>query len=150
MPDVVAAKPGWLWFAIGSAVFLSATTILGKLGLRDVNANVVTFIRVVVMFVMVLAVVALRHEWEKFSQISTRNWVLIIASGLTTGLAWLCYFYALELAPASRVEPVDKLSVAIVIVVGIAVLGEPFSWQIAVGSLLIIAGIVFISWGGAP
>jgi transporter family protein len=147
MPDIVSAKPGWLWFAIGAAIFAAATTLLGKIGVKEVNSNVATLIRVVVMLVVTTGLISCRQEWQGLSSISSRNWLIIIASGLATGLSWLCYFRALQLAPASQVAPVDKLSVAIVIVVGIAALGEPLTWQIAVGGLLIVAGVLLVTWG---
>ena len=149
MPDVVTAKPGWLWFALGAAIFAAATTLLGKVGVSEVNSNVATFIRVVVMFAVTAGLISFRQEWQGLASVSTRNWLIVIASGLATGLSWLCYFRALQLAPASQVAPVDKLSVALVIVFGIAVLGEPLTWQMVVGGVLIVAGIILVSWSGA-
>lgn len=145
MDDVAAAKAGWLWFAIGAALFAAATTLLGKIGVTEVNSNVATFIRMVVMLVATAGLLTFRHEWLGFSGISTRNWLIVIASGVATGLSWLCYFRALQMAPASRVAPLDKLSVAIVIVCGILFLGESLTWQTAVGGTLIVAGVLLVS-----
>jgi bacterial/archaeal transporter family protein len=148
MPDIVTAKPGWLWFALGAGLFAAATTLLGKVGVSQVNSNVATFIRVVVMFIVTTGLITARGEWRGISDISTRNWLIVVASGIATGLSWLCYFRALQLAPASQVAPIDKLSVALVIIFGIAVLGEPLTWQTAVGAVLIVAGVMLVSWGG--
>lgn len=149
MPDVVAAKPGWLWYALGAAIFAAATTLLGKMGVSEVNSNVATFIRVIVMFVVTAGLISFRQEWNGFTSVSTRSLLIVIASGLATGISWLCYFRALQLAPASQVAPIDKLSVALVIIAGIAFLGEPLTWQMAVGGTLIVAGILLVTWGGA-
>ena len=140
------AKPGWLWFALGSAVFAAATTLLGKIGVTEVNSNVATFIRMIVMLVITAGLLTFRQEWTGFSGISTRSLLIVIASGLATGLSWLCYFRALQLAPASRVAPLDKLSVAVVIICGILFLGEPMTWQTAVGGALIVAGVLLVSF----
>ena len=146
MDETTVTKPGWLWFAIGAAVFAAATTLLGKVGVGEVNSNVATFIRVVVMLVVTAGLLSLRSEWSGLSGVSTRNLLIVIASGIATGLSWLCYFRALQLAPASRVAPLDKLSVAIVIIFGIAFLGEPLTWQMALGGTLIIAGVLLVSF----
>lgn len=144
MQDLAAAKPGWLWFAIGAAVFAAATTLLGKIGVGEVNSNVATFVRVVVMFATTAALLTFRSEWAGFSGLSWRSLLIVIASGLATGISWLCYFRALQLAPASRVAPIDKLSVALVIICGIVVLGEPLTWQTALGGGLIV-GVLLVS-----
>jgi transporter family protein len=146
MPPEVATKPGWLWFALGAAVFAAATTLLGKIGVSEVNSNVATFIRVVVMFVVTAGLISARHEWTSLGSVSTRNLLIVIASGLATGLSWLCYFRALQLAPASRVAPLDKLSVALVMILAIAFLGEPLTWQTALGGALIVAGVLLVSF----
>jgi transporter family protein len=149
MADEVTAKPGWLWFALGAALFAATTTLLGKVGVTEVNSNVATFIRVVVMLVVTAGLVTFRKEWQGLGEVSTRMWVIVIASGLATGLSWLCYFRALQLAPASQVAPIDKLSVALVIVVGVALLGEPLTWQMVVGGGLIVAGVLVVSLGAS-
>ncbi|WP_425617898.1 EamA family transporter [Anatilimnocola sp. NA78] len=146
MNDLVPAKSGWLWFAIGSALFAAATTLLGKLGVSEVNSNVATFIRVVVMLAVTAGLLTFRGEWTGFSSVSLRALLIVVASGIATGLSWLCYFRALQLAPASRVAPIDKLSVALVIIFAIAFLGEPLTWQTAVGGLLIVSGVLIVSF----
>lgn len=144
MTDVVA-KPGWLWFALGAALFAAATTLLGKMGVGEMSSNLATFIRVVVMLVTTAALVTARNEWQGLRTVSPRTLLIVIASGLATGLSWLCYFRALQLAPASRVAPLDKLSVALVILFSIAFLGEPLTWQTAVGGAMIVAGVVLVA-----
>jgi transporter family protein len=143
--DEATTKPGWLWFALGAALFAAATTLLGKIGVTEVNSNVATFIRMIVMIGTTAGLLTFRQEWSGFSGISTRNWLIVIASGIATGLSWLCYFRALQMAPASRVAPLDKLSVAVVIICGILFLGEPLTWQTAVGGGLIVAGVLLVS-----
>ncbi|QDU31094.1 4-amino-4-deoxy-L-arabinose-phosphoundecaprenol flippase subunit ArnF [Anatilimnocola aggregata] len=145
MNDILPAKPGWLWFAMGSALFAAATTLLGKIGVSEVNSNVATFIRVVVMFAVMAGLLTARREWSGFSVVSPRSLFFVVASGLATGLSWLCYFRALQLAPASRVAPIDKLSVALVIIFAVAFLGEPLTWQVALGGLLIVTGVMVLS-----
>ena len=145
MPPETVMKPGWLWFALGAAIFAATTTLLGKVGVGSVNSNVATFIRVVVMLVTTAGLLTFRNEWTGFSGISTRNWLIVIASGMATGLSWLCYFRALQLAPASRVAPIDKLSVALVLILAFLFLGEAFTWQTALGGTLIVAGVLLVS-----
>lgn len=145
MTEEVATKPGWLWFALGAAVFAAATTLLGKIGVGEMNSNLATFIRVIVMLVVTVGLVTARNEWQGLGTVSTRTLLIVIASGLATGFSWLCYFHALQLAPASRVGPLDKVSVAMVMVVAIAFLGEPFTWQVALGGTLIVVGVVLVA-----
>ncbi|WP_254513235.1 EamA family transporter [Anatilimnocola floriformis] len=145
MPPETVLKPGWWWFALGAAVFAAATTLLGKVGVGTVNSNVATFIRVVVMLVTTAGLLSFRGEWTGFQGISVRNWLIVIASGVATGLSWLCYFRALQLAPASRVAPLDKLSVALVLICAFVFLGEAFTWQTALGGALIVAGVLLVS-----
>jgi bacterial/archaeal transporter family protein len=118
----------------------------GKIGVTEVNSNVATFIRMIVMLFATAGLLSYRQEWSGLSGISTRNWLIVIASGLATGLSWLCYFRALQMAPASRVAPLDKLSVAVVIVCGILFLGEALTWQTALGGTLIVAGVLLVSF----
>jgi transporter family protein len=145
MNDIAGSKPGWLWFALGSALFAAATAILGKVGVSEVSSNVATFIRVVVMLVVMTGLLSVRGEWAGIASVSAKNLWIVIASGLATGLSWLCYFRALQLAPASKVAPIDKLSVALVIVCGVLFLGESLTWQGAAGAALIVAGVLLLS-----
>jgi bacterial/archaeal transporter family protein len=137
----------WVLFALGSAFFAGLTALLGKLGVADINSNMATLIRVVVIFVVTAALVASRDEWQRLDTITTRTWVFLVLSGIATGLSWLCYYRALQLGPVSRVAPIDKLSVVIAIILGVLVAGETLSWPVALGGGLIVAGsIVMIAF----
>jgi transporter family protein len=143
---VAEPNGGWQWYAVGSAVFAAATALLGKLGVADIPPNLATFIRTTVILSLVAAVVTVRGEWLRTEGISTRGVVFLVASGLATGLSWLCYYHALRLGPASQVAPVDKLSVVLVIVFAVAFLDEPLTWRVAAGGLLVAAGAVLLAW----
>jgi transporter family protein len=132
----------WVLFALGSAFFAGLTAYLGKLGVAGINSNMATLIRVVVIFGVTLALVLSRSEWQRLGTISTRTWTFLVLSGIATGLSWLCYYRALQLGPVSRVAPVDKLSVVVAIVLGLLFAGEAFTWPVAVGGALIVAGSI--------
>ena len=135
----------WIGWAFLSAIFAAATAILAKLGVADVDSNFATAVRttVVVIFAWSLAF-ALRSS-TSFSVLGNRTWLFLGLSGLATGLSWVCYFRALQLGPASRVAPIDKLSVALVIVAGTLFLGEKMTWGKAIGGLLIVVGAIFVA-----
>lgn len=137
----------WLFWSILSACFAAATAILAKLGVEGVDSNFATAIRtsVVVVFTWLIAFAASGRE--TFHVQSNRTWLFLGLSGLATGLSWLCYFRALQLGPASRVAPIDKLSVALVIVAGIVFLGEKLTWGKVLGGLLIVAGAIAVAVG---
>jgi transporter family protein len=130
----------WQGFAVASAVFAAMTAILGKLGVAHLNSNMATLIRTVVILLVTAAIISARSEWQKPSGGSWIGWTCLIASGVTTGLSWLCYFRALQLGPVSLVAPIDKLSVALVIVSGWLLLGEPFTLKGAIGGGLVVIG----------
>jgi transporter family protein len=132
-------------FALGSAAFAALTAILGKLGVSELNSNLATLIRTSVILLMTAGIVAVRGEWEPLSQLSRFGVLTLVLSGVATGLSWLCYYRALQMAPASRVVPLDRLSVAIVIVVAVVFLGEPLSWKLAVGGLLVVASVLVLA-----
>lgn len=138
----------WLLFALGSAFFAGLTAILGKLGVAGMNSNVATLIRTVVILFVTAGIVTMRREWSLPKEIPPAPLVFLVLSGVATGLSWLCYYRALQLAPASLVAPIDKLSVAFAIVLGIAVLGEPLTWSVAIGGILVVAGALVIAVGG--
>ncbi len=135
----------WLAFAFGSAFFAGLTAILGKLGVADLNANLATLIRTVIIFIVTALIVTWRSEWTAPRELAVRPVVFLVLSGIATGLSWLCYYRALQLAPASLVAPIDKLSVVVAIVLGIVVLGEPLTWPLALGGALIVAGVLVIA-----
>lgn len=134
----------WLLFALGSAVFAGLTAVLGKIGVSGMSSNVATLIRTCVVLAFTIAIVSVRGEWAAPSS-SSRSWLFLVLSGLATGASWLCYYRALQLAPASRVAPIDKLSVVIAIALGIGVLGEPVGWKLILGGILIVCGTVLIA-----
>jgi bacterial/archaeal transporter family protein len=135
----------WLTWALLSAAFAAATAILAKLGVANIDSNYATAVRtsVVVVFTWLVAWVA--RGPGTFHLPSSKTWLYLVLSGLATGLSWLCYFRALQLGPASRVAPIDKLSVALVIVCGTLFLGEKLTWGKALGGALIVAGAIFVA-----
>jgi transporter family protein len=118
---------------------------LAKLGVNDVDANMATAVRtsVVVVFTWVLAYIT--RQPTSFQALSKKTWIFLIFSGLATGLSWLCYFHALQMGPESRVAPIDKLSVALVLLFAVLFLGEKLTWGKGVGGLLIVAGAMVIA-----
>ena len=138
-------RGGWLLFALGSAFFAALTALFGKLGVVGMNANLATFIRTIVILLVVAAIVSLRGEWVKPDALPWHSWLFLVLSGVATGLSWLCYYRALQLGPVSKVAPIDKLSVALVIVFGLVFLGERPSTPVLVGGSLILAGAMVIA-----
>lgn len=130
----------WELYALGSAFFAGLTAILGKLGVAGINSNLATFIRTLVIIVVTAVILFIRDEWRKPESIPTNTWLFLILSGIATGLSWLCYYRALQLGPVTKVAPIDKLSVAFAILLGVLFLGEHLTWPVAVGSSLIILG----------
>ena len=135
---------GWQWFACGSAFFAALTAVLGKVGVSEINSNLATLIRTVVILGVAAGIVTSRHEWQLLNQVSIRAMTFLVLSGVATGLSWLCYYRALQMAPASRVAPIDKLSVALVVALAVVFLGEPLTWKVAVGAALVVAGVVLL------
>ena len=133
-------KRMWLIFAILSAVFAAATSILAKVGIDGVNANLATAIRTIVVLMMAWGVVFVTQAHTGKGAISTRSWVFLILSGLATGASWLCYFYAIKIGDVSKVVPIDKCSLVLTIIFAAIFLGEAFTWKTVIGSLLLLAG----------
>ena len=136
----------WVWFAIGSAFFAGLTAILGKLGVEGLNSHLATFILTVVILFVVMAIISMRNEWQLPQHIAVKPVIFLILSGIATGLSWLCYYRALQLAPASWVAPIDKLSVVIAIILGVTVLGEPISAKLLIGAGLILSGVLVLAF----
>lgn len=136
----------WVVYALGSAFFAGLTAILGKVGVQGINSNLATFIRTIVILAVTAAIISLRGEWQRIEGASTRTYVFLILSGVATGLSWLCYYRALQLGPASKVAPVDKLSVAFVIVLAVLFLGEKLTMQTALGAVLVVAGSLVLAF----
>ncbi len=145
MTDPVDVRTGWQVFALGSAVFAALTAVLGKVGVSEINSNLATLIRTVVIFVVTAGIVTFRREWEPLGRLSRLGVTMLVLSGVATGLSWLCYYRALQMAPASRVAPIDKLSVALVIVLAVVFLGEPLTWKVALGGGLVVIGVLVLA-----
>ena len=137
----------WQMLALGSAFFAALTAIFGKLGVAEINSDLATFIRTVVIIVMTALLIWFRGEWQRPESISFHSYFFLVLSGMATGLSWLCYYHALQLGPASRVAPVDKLSVVFAIVLAVLFLGEQLTWKVALGGLLIFTGSIAMLFG---
>ena len=134
----------WFWFALGSAVFAALTSILAKIGIEGVNSNLATAIRTVVVVVMAWGMVFITNAQGGLADISRKSWLFLILSGLATGASWLCYYRALQIGEASKVVPIDKLSVVITLVLAFAFLHESFTPKSLIGSALIGAGTLLM------
>ena len=134
----------WLVFALLSAVFAALTSILAKVGINGVNSNLATALRTVVVLVMAWGMVFVTNAQGGIADISRKSWVFLILSGLATGASWLCYYYALQTGEASRVVPVDKLSVVITLVMAFVFLHEKFTVHSLIGCILIGAGTLLM------
>lgn len=136
----------WLPWALLSALFAGLTAILAKVGVREINSNLATAIRTVVILVFAWSI-AFVTKTQPLSTIPLRTWVFLVLSGLATGLSWLCYFRALQLGQASKVAPIDKLSVVVAIVLAALFLGEQLTWRHWVGGTLIVSGSLVLAGG---
>lgn len=134
----------WFLFALLSAVFAALTSILAKVGIDGVNSNIATAIRTMVVVVMAWGMVFLTHTQSGISEISKKSWLFLILSGLATGASWLCYYRALQIGEASKVVPVDKLSVIITLVLAFVFLHESFTMKSMIGCVLIGAGTLLM------
>jgi transporter family protein len=132
----------WRVFAIGSAFFAALTAIFGKVGVSDINSDLATFYRTVVILAVSALLVSAHHEWQAPGTLSYKGLSYLALSGIATGLSWLCYFRALQMAPASRVAPIDKFSVVLVVLFAVLILGERLTWKVGIGSLLIAGGVI--------
>jgi len=141
----VNLRESWLLFALGSALFAALTALFGKLGVAGINSNLATFIRTIVILLVTAGILSLRNEWVRPTGLPASSWVFLVLSGIATGFSWLCYYRALQLGPVSKVAPIDKLSVAIAIVLGVLLLGEQLSWSLVIGGGLIVAGAIVIA-----
>ena len=134
----------WFWVALGSAVFAALTSILAKIGIEGVDSNIATAIRTVVVVVMAWGMVFLTSAQGGLSAISKKSWLFLILSGLATGASWLCYYKALQMGEASKVVPIDKLSVVITLVLAFIFLHEQFTAKSLIGCVLIGAGTLLM------
>ncbi len=134
----------WFILAIGSSVFAALTSILAKIGIEGVNSNLATAIRTFVVLLMSWGMVFLTNAQTGLGEISRRSWLFLILSGLATGASWLCYYKALQLGEASKVVPIDKLSVVITLVLAALILHEQFTPRSILGCILIAAGTLLM------
>jgi len=134
----------WFVFALLSAVFAALTSILAKIGIDGVNSNLATAVRTVVVVIMAWGMVFLTNAQTGLSDISRKSWLFLILSGLATGASWLCYYRALQIGEASKVVPVDKLSVVITLVLAFVFLHETFTVKSLIGCVLIAAGTLIM------
>ena len=134
----------WAILALLSAVFAALTSILAKIGIEDVNSNLATAIRTVVVVFMAWGMVFLTNAQNGITEISRKSWIFLILSGLATGASWLCYYKALQMGEASKVVPIDKLSVVITLAMAFIFLHEELDWKSVVGCALIAAGTLFM------
>lgn len=134
----------WLFFAIGSAIFASLTSILGKVGIEGVESNLGTAIRTIIVLIMAWIVVFITKKQKEIKSIDKKSWKFILLSGITTGLSWLCYYRALQDGEASIVVPIDKLSIIVTMIFSYFVLKEKFNKKSIIGLISIIAGTILL------
>ena len=134
----------WFWFALGSAVFAALTSILAKIGIEGVGSNLATAVRTMVVVVMAWGMVFLTHQQSGLKEISQKSWIFLILSGIATGASWLCYYKALQVGDASKVVPIDRLSVVITLVLAFVLLHEKFTVKSLIGCMLIGAGTLLM------
>ncbi len=139
-------RSNWLLLAVLSAFFAALTTIFAKIGVRDVPSNLATAIRTIVILFLAWGIVLATGEVGGIGSVTQRSWLFLILSGLMTGLSWICYFAALQQGPASAVAPIDKTSLAMVIVLAAIFLGEPLTWKSVVGGGLVVLGAIVVAW----
>ena len=134
----------WFVLALVSSVFAALTSILAMIGIEGVNSNLATSIRTCVVVLMSWGMVFLTNAQSGLGEISRRSWIFLILSGLATGASWLCYYKALQIGEASKVVPIDKLSVVITMILAAAILGEQFTAKSVIGCVLIAAGTLLM------
>jgi transporter family protein len=135
----------WRAFAIASAFFAALTAIFGKVGVSEMNSDLATFVRTLVILVVTALLIWMRHEWQRPDSLSPKAVLFLVLSGVATGLSWLCYYRALQTGPASRVAPIDKLSVVFVVLFAVTFLGERLTWKVGLGSILVTVGAILMA-----
>ena len=136
----------WKYYALLSALFASLTAIFAKIGVKDINSNLATAIRTSIILLLTWGIVLFSGRMSEIKNVSRHTWCFLILSGLATGMSWLFYFKAMQTGDASRVAPIDKLSVVITILLAFFLLKEPVSMKIIIGALLITAGSLCMLW----
>ncbi|PVD52414.1 hypothetical protein DC498_09920 [Terrimonas sp.] len=135
----------WFYYALLSALFAALTAIFAKIGVANINSNLATGIRTVVILIMIWSIILVKNETKGIGALTKQNIIFLVLSGLATGLSWLFYFKALQVGKVSQVVPVDKLSVAIAIVLSVVFLKESISFKDMAGAGLIIAGAIVLA-----
>ncbi len=128
-----------------SAFFAALTAIFGKVGVSEMNSDLATFLRTIVILLVTALLIWARQEWQRPDTLSPKGVLFLVLSGVATGLSWLCYYRALQTGPASRVAPIDKLSVVLVVLFAVLFLGERLTWKVGLGGVLITAGAVLMA-----
>lgn len=136
----------WSFWALLSAAFAALTAIFAKVGIEQINSDFATFIRTVVILLVLGGILAVTGQWQPLSSVSGRTYLFLVLSGLATGASWLCYFRALKLGDAARVAPLDKLSVVLVALFGVLFLGEKLTMPNWIGIALIASGAVLAAY----
>ena len=134
----------WFFLALGSSIFAAVTSILAKIGISNVNSNLATAIRTSVVLIMSWGMVFITNSQHGIDQISRRSWLFLILSGLATGASWLCYYRALQIADATKVVPIDKLSIVFTVILAALLLHEQLTFRSVIGCVLIAAGTLFM------
>lgn len=140
----------WWIYALLSAFFAALTAILAKIGIKGVDSNLATAIRSFIILLLAWGIVYFQGGVEKLSLLTRTNLIFLVLSGVATGLSWIFYFRALQLGQVSQVAPVDKLSVAVAIMLSVVFLGEKLTWYTGIGALLIIVGTLVLSQANYP
>jgi bacterial/archaeal transporter family protein len=138
----------WLYWALLSAAFAALTAIFAKIGIENINSDLATFLRTIVIVAVLAGILAATGQYQPLTTISLRTYAFLALSGLATGASWLCYFRALKLGDAARVAPIDKLSIVLVAVFGVAFLGERLSAVNWLGIVLIACGALLVAHKG--
>ncbi|WP_206239905.1 EamA family transporter [Novosphingobium terrae] len=139
------ASTSWLFWSLLSAIFAALTAIFAKIGIEGINSDLATFLRTIVIVLILGAMLVFGGKFHALDQITPRSWAFLILSGLATGASWLCYFRALKMGDAARVAPIDKLSVVIVALAGVFLLGEHLSLRGWLGIGLITMGAICVA-----
>jgi bacterial/archaeal transporter family protein len=135
----------WQFWAIGSACFAALTAIFGKIGVEAIDSNFATLIRTGFVVVVLALIVVATDAWQPLATVSRKTWLFLLLSGLATGASWLCYYRALKLGPASGVAPIDKMSVVLVAIFGVAILGERMDARNWLGIAMIAGGAALVA-----
>jgi len=135
----------WQAWALASALFAGLTAVFGKVGVAGISSNLATLLRTLVILAMLGLIVLGRGEWQSPASLPSKSLLFLLLSALATGASWLCYYKALQMGPASRVAPIDKLSVVVAMLLAVSFLGESLSWKAWLGGALVAGGAVLLA-----